>query len=86
MKLAVGVSLGSDTPYVVTRGAGQHAEWLMEEAARQGIPALHDEAAATALYRVPLGEKAGRDLFPVMAVLLGHVLRMDRNGRGEEDV
>jgi type III secretion system FlhB-like substrate exporter len=42
------------------------------------IPIVRDPALAEPLYRVPTDAPIGRELFPVMAVLLAQILDLDQ--------
>jgi type III secretion system FlhB-like substrate exporter len=42
------------------------------------VPIVQDVALVNQLYRVPVDESIGRDLFAVMAGILAHVLRIDK--------
>jgi type III secretion system FlhB-like substrate exporter len=79
----VGVSyeLGDLAPTVVLKGAGVAAQAVLE-AARRGAdppPVVRDAALVDQLYRIPIDGDVGRELFPVMATLLAHVVQLDRH-------
>lgn len=42
------------------------------------VPIVQDVALVNQLYRVPVDESIGRDLFVVMAGILAHLLRIDK--------
>lgn len=77
-KRVVGVSYepGDAAPLVMLKAAGAEAEQLVKQAT--DIPVVSDPALVNRLYRVPIDQPVGRELFPVMALLLAHVLRLDR--------
>jgi type III secretion system FlhB-like substrate exporter len=83
-KRVVGVSCteGEAAPVVVVKGAGEAAEAVLSQArGRDDLPIVRDPDLVAQLYRVPVDGAVGRDLFPVMAALLAHVLLIDRNRR-----
>jgi flagellar biosynthesis protein len=67
-----------DAPVVVVKGAGDAADAVLNTARREDIPVIRDSALTDQLYRVPMDMPVGKELFPVMAVLLAHVLLVDR--------
>ena len=78
----VGISydLEDAAPTVILKGAGDEARAMLERARQLGdVPVVKDPQLVRELYRVPLDTPIGRELFPVMAALLAHVLRIDRN-------
>lgn len=80
-KRVVGVSCDPTEggPVVVVKGAGAAAEAILENAReRDDLPVVRDAPLVDQLYRVPVDGAVGRDLFPVMAVLLAHLLCVDR--------
>lgn len=80
-KRVVGVSYGPDdaAPIVVLKGAGAEAQALVAQARQQGdIPIVQSPDLAERLYRTPIDAAIDRELFPVMAALLAHVLRADQ--------
>lgn len=77
----VGVScaLADGAPTVILKGAGADAESLLEQARRRAdLPIVHAPALTEQLYRTPLDAPIAKELFPVMAALLAHVLYTDR--------
>ena len=78
----VGVSyeLGELAPTVVLKSAGAGAEAVLEAArrSRESPPVIRDAALVDQLYRIPVDGEVGRELFPVMATLLAHVVQLDR--------
>ena len=76
-KRVIGVSYteGGPPPVVVVKGAGEAAEAVLDQAI--DIPIVRDPELVAQLYRVPIDSAIGRDLFPVMAALLAHVLHID---------
>lgn len=79
----VGVSYSLEDaggPTVILKGAGAEAQAVLERARQLGdIPVVKDPQLVRELYRVPLETAIGRELFPVMATLLAHVIRVDRS-------
>jgi type III secretion system FlhB-like substrate exporter len=85
----VGVSYdpGDVAPLVMLKAAGADAETLVQQAKlRDDLPVIRDPALVNQLYRVPMDTPIGRELFPVMALLLAHVLRVDRDRQSVERV
>lgn len=83
-KRVVGVSCdpAEGGPVVVLKGAGAAADALLDEArGNDDLPVVRDAALVDQLYRVPIDTAVGRELFPVMAVLLAHVLMADRKAQ-----
>lgn len=83
LQRVVGVSyeLGELAPTVVLKGAGVAAEAVLD-AARRGNeppPVVRDAALVDQLYRIPIDAPVGRELFPVLATLLAHVIQLDRH-------
>lgn len=76
----VGVSFDSDdvAPVVMLKAAGSEAQSVLGQALRDDVPVVHDPELVKQLYRIPMDRPIGRELFPVMAVLLAHVLRVDQ--------
>jgi type III secretion system FlhB-like substrate exporter len=80
-KRVVGISCDPTEggPVVVVKGAGEAADAILENARQQeNLPVVRDAPLVNQLYRVPIDGAVGRDLFPVMAVLLAHLLCVDR--------
>ena len=42
-------------------------------------PVVRDAALVDQLYRIPIDAPIGRELFPVMATLLAHLVQVDRH-------
>lgn len=81
----VGLSVDLDSgaaPTVVLKGAGNEAAAIMQAGAREDIPVVRDPALLQSLYRIPIDAPIGRELFPVMAALIAHVLQIDSSQRG----
>jgi type III secretion system FlhB-like substrate exporter len=86
-KRIVGVSYeaGDAAPLVMLKAAGADAAELLSKASRRDdLPVVRDPALLNQLYRVPIDQPIGRELFPIMAVLLAHVLRLDRQPQEEQ--
>jgi type III secretion system FlhB-like substrate exporter len=79
----VGVSYAPQdgAPTVILKGAGADAELLLAQARRDDLPVVHAPALTEQLYRTPLDAPIAKELFPVMAALLAHVLQTDRLNR-----
>jgi flagellar biosynthesis protein len=79
----VGVSyeMGNLAPTVVLKSAGAGAQAVLDHARRlpEAPPLVRDAALVDQLYRIPVDGDIGRELFPVMATLLAHVIRLDRH-------
>lgn len=87
-KRVVGVSYdaGDAAPVVMLKAAGAEADAIVREARGDGeVPIVRDPALVNQLYRVPIDNSIGRELFPVMAVLLAHVLRIDRGTENKHE-
>jgi type III secretion system FlhB-like substrate exporter len=82
-KRVVGVSyeLGQMAPTIVLKSAGAGAEAVLDAARRTSdSPAVvRDAALVDQLYRIPIDAPIGRELFPVMATLLAHLVQVDRH-------
>ena len=74
----IGLSFDVDAasvPTVVLKGSGEAAAAVVADALQAAnIPVVKDPALLQALYRVPVDHPIGRELFPVMAALIAHVL------------
>ena len=83
LQRVVGVSyeLGELAPTVVLKGAGVGAEAVLAAARRESEPppVVRDAALVDQLYRIPIDAPVGRELFPVLATLLAHVIQLDRH-------
>jgi type III secretion system FlhB-like substrate exporter len=83
----VGISFDLDTgavPTVVLKSAGADAAEIVRAGDRADVPIVRDPALVQALYRVPMDAPVSRELFPVMAALIVHVLNVDSVQRGEQ--
>jgi type III secretion system FlhB-like substrate exporter len=82
-KRVVGVSYeaGHLTPTIVLKTAGANAEAIVAAARRSSVapPVVRDAALVDQLYRIPIDAPVGRELFPVMATLLAHLVQLDRH-------
>jgi type III secretion system FlhB-like substrate exporter len=82
LQRVVGVSyeLGELAPVVVLKSAGAAAEAVLDAAKRSSDapPIVRDTALVDQLYRIPIDGEVGRELFPVLATLLAHVVQLDR--------
>lgn len=81
LQRVVGVSyeLGELAPTVVLKGAGEVADAVLARARQSGDGPLvvRDAGLVEQLYRIPIDAPIGRELFPVMATLLAHVVQLD---------
>jgi type III secretion system FlhB-like substrate exporter len=82
-KRVVGVSyeFGQMAPTIVLKSAGAGAEAVLDVARRErdGPAVVRDAALVDQLYRIPIDAPIGRELFPVMATLLAHLVQLDRH-------
>jgi type III secretion system FlhB-like substrate exporter len=82
LQRVVGVSYepGEMAPTVVLKSAGVGAEAVLDAARRStdAPPVVRDAALVDQLYRIPIDTPVGRELFPVLATLLAHVVHLDR--------
>jgi flagellar biosynthesis protein FlhB len=86
-KRVVGVSYEGEglVPVVVVKGAHEVADAILDAAAAHpDIPVVRNAALAEGLYRTPIDGPVDRSLFGVMAVLLAHVVAVDRDYGGDE--
>lgn len=76
----VGVSYGPDesSPTIILKGAGTDADAIVAAAKLRETPIVRAPELAEHLYRSRLDAPVGRELFPVMALLLAHVMQADR--------
>jgi type III secretion system FlhB-like substrate exporter len=79
----VGVSyeMGELAPTIVLKSAGVGAQAVLDAARRlpDAPPVVRDTALVDQLYRIPIDGAIGRELFPVMATLLAHLIQLDRH-------
>ena len=82
LRRVVGVSYepGELAPTVILKSAGAGAAAVLEAARRsaQAPLVVRDAALVDQLYRIPIDAPIGRELFPVMATLLAHVVQLDQ--------
>ena len=76
--IGIGYDLQDPAPTVLLKGSGEQVASLLSAARAADIPIVRDAALAEQLYRVPIDAPIGRELFPVMAVLLAQVLDLDQ--------
>jgi type III secretion system FlhB-like substrate exporter len=82
----VGVSFDIESgavPTVVLKSAGADVAAILQAGDRSDVPIVKDPALLQALYRVPMDAPVSRELFPVMAALIAHVLSVDGRQTGE---
>ena len=84
----VGVQYTPDDglPQVILKGAGPLAEELLARRIGLGTrspPVVKDEALLEALYRLPVDNAIGPELFEAVAALLVHVFAVEAKVRGE---
>lgn len=81
-KRVVGVRYapGDAAPTVVLKGTDATADAILRQAEQcESLPIVRDATLVEQLYRVPIDRAIDRELFPVMAALLAHILHIDRN-------
>jgi type III secretion system FlhB-like substrate exporter len=82
-KRVVGVSyeFGQMAPTIVLKSAGAGAEAVLGAVRHtsDAPPVVRDAALVDQLYRIPIDAPIGRELFPVMATLLAHLVQLDRH-------
>jgi type III secretion system FlhB-like substrate exporter len=76
--IGIGFNLQDPAPTVLLKGSGEQVAPILCAAEAADIPIVRDAALAEQLYRVPIDAPVGRELFPVMAVLLAQVLDLDQ--------
>lgn len=64
-------------PQVIASGKGRVAEKIAEAAREAGVPVYRDEALATALNKLQVGDMIPRELFEVVAEVLAFVIGID---------
>lgn len=73
-------------PKVVTKGSGEIARKIIEQAIEYGIPIQKDEVLVETLMRVEYGEEIPPQLYQVVAELLAFIYRLEQlaqsSGRG----
>ena len=80
--LSVDVESGA-VPTIALKSAGADAAAIVEAAQKRGdVPIVKAPALVQALYRVPMDAPVSRELFPVMAALIAHVLSIDGRQSG----
>jgi type III secretion system FlhB-like substrate exporter len=83
LQRVVGVSYepGELAPVVVLKSAGAGAAAVLDAArhAAEAPAIVRDAALVEQLYRIPIDGDVGRELFPVMATLLAHVVTLDKH-------
>jgi type III secretion system FlhB-like substrate exporter len=83
----VGISFDLETgaaPTVVLKSAGTDAAEIIRAGDRADVPVVRDPALVRELYRIPMDAPVSRELFPVMAALIAHVLSVDSVQKGEK--
>ena len=76
--IGIGFNLEDPAPTVMLKGSGEQVDPILSAARGANIPIVHNAGLAEQLYRVPIDAPIGRELFPVMAVLLAQVLDLDQ--------
>lgn len=77
--VGIGYELEDAAPTVILKGAGAEAHEILARARQLGdVPVVKDPQLVRELYRLPLDGPIGRELFPVMAAVLAHIVRIDR--------
>jgi len=83
----VGISFAPEAsvPTVVLKAAGADADAIIAQARAEGrVPTVQMPELADRLYRTPIDVPIDKELFPVMAALLVHVMKSDRLLRENE--
>jgi type III secretory pathway component EscU len=80
--IGIGFNPGDPAPTVIFKAAGEQVHPVLTAA--RDIPVVRNPALAEQLYRVPIDAPIGRELFPVMAVLLAQVLDLDQPTTAEK--
>lgn len=76
--IGIAYDIADPAPVVVLKGSGQEAEAVLARARDNGeVPVIRDAGLVNALYRLPVDAPIGRELFPVMAALIAHVMKID---------
>lgn len=70
-------------PRVILKGSGALADAIVR-AGRDGPPLVRDERLLEALYRLPVDDEIGPDLYELVALLLVHVFAIDERARDED--
>jgi type III secretion system FlhB-like substrate exporter len=66
-------------PTVILKAAGAQAQAVLDRARQAGdVTVVKDPQLVRELYRVPMDNPIGRELFPVMAALLAHIIQVDQ--------
>lgn len=81
-KRVVGVRYAQDdiAPIVVLKGTDASADLILRQAEKhESLAIVRDPALVEQLYRVPIDSAINKELFPVMAALLAHILHIDGN-------
>jgi type III secretion system FlhB-like substrate exporter len=78
---------GDVAPTVVLKGTEASADAILRQAEQhENLAIVRDPALVEQLYRVPIDGAVGKELFPVMAVLLAHILHIDGSrGRASDE-
>ncbi len=76
--IGIGFNPEDPAPTVMLKGSGEQVAPVLSAARAADIPIVRDAALTEQLYRVPMDAPIGRELFPVMAVLLAQVLYLDQ--------
>ena len=77
----VGISFAPEAtvPTVVLKAAGADADAVLAQAREEGrVATVQVPELADRLYRTPIDAPIDKELFPVMAALLVHVMKSDR--------
>lgn len=70
-------------PRVILKGSGALADELLQR--RRDVPVVHDAPLVDALYRLPVDDVIGPELFHTVAAILTHVLAVDARRRSTDD-
>jgi flagellar biosynthesis protein len=76
---------GEGLPQVMLKGVGAIAEELLARGVRSGTPVVRDRDLVERLFRLPMDSEIGPDLFRIVAVVLAHVLALNRHRKETSD-
>lgn len=72
--VGLGYDPGGPAPVVLLKAAGRDVQPVLDAAQTAGTTIIRDPRLVDQLYRVPIDSPIGRDLYPVMAALIAHIL------------
>jgi type III secretion system FlhB-like substrate exporter len=75
---------GGDLPQVVLKGVGTVADEIVRRSRYGGgPPVIRDQELLDRLFRLPVDSAITPDLFQVVAIVLAHILVVNRHLKGE---